>query len=78
MGTDVGQDTYVNETFLNESFFDAYDNNPLGNIASYSNQITNAYPPTLVKEDGMTNGVTGCTNQQFRAFLNTEMESTTY
>lgn len=80
VGKDVGINAYLNETELAETFFDAYtyENNHMGNIASYSNTMTNTYPQTLVREDCMINGVTGCTSQQFRAFLNTEMETTTY
>jgi len=80
VGKAVGVNTYLNETELAETFFDAdtYENNHMGNIASYSNTMTNAYPQTMVREDCMIKGVTGCTSQQFRTFLNTEMETTTY
>lgn len=62
-----------NNSVLDEVLSDAYDNTT---IASYYDEISPAN--VIVTEVCNINGVTGCTNKQFRAFLNTEMESTMY
>ena len=69
LSTDVA--TINNNSVLDEVLSDAYDNTT---IASYYDEISPAN--VIVTEVCNINGVMGCTNKQFRAFLNAEMEST--
>jgi len=73
VGTSVG--AYNGNSVLDESLQDAYENTT---IATYFDELSSTSPATKVSEYCTINGVAGCTNLQFRAFLNTEMESTMY
>jgi len=64
---------YNGDSVLDEELYDAYDNTI---VASYNDETSPAN--VTVSEQCNINGVWGCTNKQFRAFLNTEMESTMY